>query len=164
MNHVTQPRYSDRPLPTYAHTPGLTPHPVSDPAGHSHGEEPAPAAPLDPSRWRDSTDYLDAIDLFNHGYPWEAHEAWERLWIAAGRRGETADFLKGLIKLAAAAVKQREERPQGTRRHARRAAELLRQVPTERYAGLVVPDVIRLADRTAEEGRLPHLVELQPRD
>ncbi|TGQ49534.1 DUF309 domain-containing protein, partial [Mesorhizobium sp. M1C.F.Ca.ET.210.01.1.1] len=23
------------------------------------------------------------IDLFNHGYYWEAHEAWEPLWHAA---------------------------------------------------------------------------------
>ena len=50
-------------------------------------------------------------DLLNHGFYWEAHEAWETLWHAAGRKGEIADFLKGLIKLAAAAVKAREGNP-----------------------------------------------------
>ena len=45
---------------------------------------------------------------------WEAHEAWEELWHACGRMGPTADFLRGLIKLAAAGVKVREGRPRGS--------------------------------------------------
>ena len=28
---------SEEPLPPYTYTPGVTPHPISDPAGHSHG-------------------------------------------------------------------------------------------------------------------------------
>lgn len=47
--------------------------------------------------------YLRGIDLFNHGFYWESHEAWEAVWISAGRRGSVADFLKALIKVAAAA-------------------------------------------------------------
>lgn len=159
---MTPPRYSDQPLPPYAHTPGETPHPISDPAGHSHGEEPSLPEALDPTSWRACPDYLQAIDLFNHGYPWEAHEAWERLWIAAGRRGETADFLKGLIKLAAAVVKQREGRPTGVRRHARRAAELFRAVPLERYAGLVKAELVAAAEQVAEIGSWSPIHFLQP--
>jgi predicted metal-dependent hydrolase len=63
------------------------------------------------------------IELFDAGYYWEAHEAWEVLWHAAGRRGPTADVLRGLIKLAAAGIKVRERREPGVRTHARRAAE-----------------------------------------
>jgi predicted metal-dependent hydrolase len=66
------------------------------------------------------------MDLFNHGYYWEAHEAWESLWHAAGRTGPVADFLKGLIKLAAAGVKVAEGNQDGARSHAKRAAELFR--------------------------------------
>ena len=51
-------------------------------------------------------------------------EAWESLWHASGRRGAIADFLKGLIKLAAALVKAREGNPRGVTRHANRAREL----------------------------------------
>jgi hypothetical protein len=69
------------------------------------------------------------IDLFNGGCYWEAHETWEALWHAAGRVGPTADFLKGLIKLAAAGVKLREGRPAGLRRHADRARELFFGLP-----------------------------------
>lgn len=66
-----------------------------------------------------------AMDLFNHGFYWEAHEAWEGLWHAFGRSGPKADFVKGLIKLSAAGVKAREGNATGVTRHARRAAELL---------------------------------------
>jgi hypothetical protein len=57
--------------------------------------------------------YLRGIDLFNHGFYWESHEAWEAVWISAGRRGSVADFLKALIKVAAAGVKAREGREAG---------------------------------------------------
>jgi hypothetical protein len=122
------PRYCpNRPLPPYSYVTGLAPHPTSDPRGHSFGHAEPPARPLDPASWRTNENYLYAIDLFNHGYYWEAHEAWEGLWHAAGRRGPTADFLKGLIKLAAAGVKAREGRAAGVRQHAKRAGELLQK-------------------------------------
>ena len=44
----------------------------------------------------------DGVELFNSGEFWEAHEAWERLWLAA--KGEEKVFLQGLIQLAAAYV------------------------------------------------------------
>ena len=119
------PRYClSRPLPPYSYVSGLSPHPTSDPRGHSFGHAATNVQPLDPASWSSNADYSYAIDLFNHGYYWEAHEAWESLWHAAGRRGDTADFLKGLIKLAAAGVKAREGRAAGVRQHARRAEEL----------------------------------------
>src|SRR5262245_57964835 len=118
----------DRPLPPYSYITGLSPHPISDPRGHSFGHTEAPAKPLDSSSWQSNENYLYAIDLFNHGFYWEAHEAWESLWHAAERAGPTADFLKGLIKLAAAGVKAREGRAAGVRQHAERARELFQDV------------------------------------
>jgi hypothetical protein len=44
------------------------------------------------------------VDLYNRGYFWEAHEAWEGLWRAAADPRERA-FLQGLILCAAAALK-----------------------------------------------------------
>jgi len=64
------------------------------------------------------------VELFNAGYYWEAHEAWEGLWHAYGRHGAAADVLKALIKLAAAGVKVREGQEHGVRTHAGRAALL----------------------------------------
>lgn len=145
----------EEPFPAYSYVPGQSPHPVSDPRGHSYGSRPGPVDPPDPERWRECRPYLRGIDLFNHGFYWEAHEAWESLWHACGRRGPTADFLKGLIKLAAAGVKARERQPRGVQSHARRAAALFEQTgATEaRYMGLPLHELIDFARELAS--RLP---------
>lgn len=122
---MTIPRYRpDLDFPAYAYVPGRGPHPVSDPRGHSYGSALSGIAAPDPENPAGSPEFLQAVDLFNYGYYWEAHEVWESLWIACGRSGSTAGFLKGLIKLAAAGVKAREGRPLGVRRHAEGAREL----------------------------------------
>ncbi len=143
----------DRPLPKYSYVPGMWPHPMSDPNGHSFAlpTEPAPAgemAEIDREkafRW--------ACDLFNQGYYWESHEAWEALWHMAGRSGAEADFLKGLIQLAAAGVKAREGQVHGIERHARRAAELFRQVaaiqPGQNRFGLNLDSLVLAAEGIA---------------
>ncbi len=120
--------------PPYSYVPGHFPHPISDPAGHSFGASVPNPEPLDPANWQASTEYLRGIELFNHGYYWEAHEVWESLWHAAGRTGLIADFLKALIKLAAAGVKVREGNAAGVAAHARRAEQLFRQVAEARDA------------------------------
>jgi hypothetical protein len=139
------PRYTTRPLPPYSYVPGLFPHPQSDPAGHSFGQHDLPPAPLDEHSWRENETWHWAIDLFNHGYYWEAHEAWESLWHAAGRHGPTAEFLKGLIKLAAAGVKAREGRAAGVQLHAARAAQLLASSGASTMFGVNVEQLVDLA-------------------
>lgn len=104
------------------------PHPISDPNGHSAGRRLALDRPFDPDRWRDEPLYLLGFDLLNHQYFWEAHEAWEPLWLAIGRNGAVADVLKGLIAMAAAGVKHREGLPRGVASHSRRSARLFRSV------------------------------------
>ena len=115
------------------------------------GQPHTAAPPLDPEAWRQSAEYLYAADLFNHGFYWEAHEAWESLWHAAGRRGPVATWLKSLIKLAAAGVKAREGNPVGVERHARRSLELVSELQCElresqqSYGGLPLEDVEAIA-------------------
>lgn len=102
-------RYSQRPFPPYRYVPGETPHPLRDPGGHSYGPHQAhPSEPLDPAAWPASTEYLYGIDLFNHGYYWEAHEAIEGLWVAAGRRTALGLALQGLIQIAVGQLKWRQ--------------------------------------------------------
>ena len=150
-----RPRYTDRPFPPYSYVPGQTPHPVSDPAGHMFGQEMPKPPPLDPANWRASETYLYGVDLFNHGYYWEAHETWESLWHAAGRKGVVADFLKGLIKLAAAGVKLREGNTDGVKRHMKRAEELVSSVLTKAvsYCGVKLTDIVTLC-RSEEFGTI----------
>lgn len=111
------PRWTERPFPPYAFLPGRDPHPTRDTRGHSYSTEPeVPPAALPPDRWRDSPDYLWGADLYNHGYLWEAHEAWEGLWHASKGDRVQADFLQGLIQCAAAALKVPMDQPRGLER------------------------------------------------
>lgn len=114
----------DRALPAYAYVPGESPHPTRDRDGHSFGKRPDTPEPPDPKDWRSCRDYLYGIDLFNHGFYWEAHEAWEGLWVACGREGVTATFLQALINLAAAGFKARWRSVRGLRANAETAARL----------------------------------------
>jgi hypothetical protein len=93
-----------RTFPRYAYLPGRGPHPVRDPEGHSYGLQPVPAAAS-----LDSEEFAWGQDLFNHGYYWEAHEAWEALWQSANRGSPLRAFLKGLILLSATGVKIRRQ-------------------------------------------------------
>ena len=151
----------ERPFPPYAFIgEGRgNPHPRHDPAGHSHDVPELTPPPFDPERWWDSPTYLYGIDLFNYGYYWEAHEEWEGLWVAAGKRGPASEFFKGLIKLAAAAVKVRQGQPTGVQRHGSRAAEHFRCVvdatDTRRvgFGGFTLDDLITFAHEVADPTR-----------
>jgi predicted metal-dependent hydrolase len=109
--------------------------------------------PIVADAWAGSTAYLRGVSLFNAGYYWEAHEAWEALWHAHGRRGASAAVLKGLIKLAAAGVKVRERQPHGVAIHARRAAALFQEARAtggNRQFGLDLSQWIDQAEQIAD--------------
>ncbi len=99
------PRYSQRPFPAYRFVPGRTPHPTRDPEGHSYGVQEAVVPAFEPDAWASCAGFLYGVDLFNRGYWWEAHEAWEALWKAAGRRTEAGLFLQGLIQVSVSQLK-----------------------------------------------------------
>ncbi len=121
-------------LPPYTYVPGGPwPHPTRAPGGHSWGRQHGAIGRIVADQWQASAAYLRGVALFNAGYYWEAHESWEVLWHAHGRRGPTAELLQGLIKLAAAGVKVREGRPAGVRVHGSRAASLFEK--SRRQAG-----------------------------
>ena len=105
-------------LPPYTYVPGFAPHPISDPNGHLRSFCP-------PQAWDRQQHVQWGQQLFEHGYYWESHEAWEHLWWELGRASDDALIVKGLIKLAACGVKCREGNAVGAARHAKRAAELL---------------------------------------
>jgi hypothetical protein len=100
------PRYvPERPLPPYRYVPGLLPHPAADPQGHSYGH-PEPEVPhFEPQFWAQDREYLYGVDLFNHRYYWEAHEAWERVWHTCDKARTQGLFVQGLIQLSAALLK-----------------------------------------------------------
>ncbi|MFN0011284.1 MAG: DUF309 domain-containing protein [Phycisphaerales bacterium] len=97
-------RHTDDPFPPYAHRPGRTPHPLTDPRGHSHAlvaAGPTWPKPIRASEWHQSHAYLLGIDLHNHGYWWEAHEEWEGLWRQAPAESAHARLLQAMIQSCA---------------------------------------------------------------
>lgn len=98
------------------------------------------------------------MDLFNHGFYWEAHEAWEPLWRAANAGSSHRDCLKGLILLAAAGVKLREGKHAAAARHGRRAAALFARAAGEReqslelQLGMSRPTIAALIDAATATG------------
>lgn len=143
-------------LPAYTYIPGTdTPHPFRDPRGHSYDRRTSRTPKiLVPERWADNRTYLLAIDYFNAGYYWEAHEEWDRLWRVSGPDTTVGRFLKGLVKLSAAGIKVRENSIHGVRRHAASAGEVFADVAAEAgsefYCGLEFTMLQFAADRAAQ--------------
>ncbi len=143
-------RYTDFALPAYRFVPRVQPHPTADPRGHSYERAPRfPALAVDGYRWWNSPGYLYGCDLYNRGFWWEAHEAWEAIWHLADRGSPERAALQGLIQLANCHLKLHMGRLNAVARltrsygrHFDRAASLIRAP----FLGLDVPALRRRAD------------------
>ncbi len=138
----------ERRFPRYRHRLGQTPHPRTDPEGHSW-ECPAPESPpLTSDNWRQHDAWLFGIDLFNHGYWWEAHECWEAAWYTT-KDEAICHLLQGLIQLAAAWLKWEDGNQRGRRGLWRRSRDHLSAAATAQssLAGLDVVCVVDAMDR-----------------
>ena len=140
-----------KPFPPYRHIPGVTPHPIRDPLGHSYGmDEDHDGEPLSPKMWRQNEDYLYGVDLYNFAYWWEAHEAWEGLWHEAEDTYRL--FLQGLIQVSAAFIKYHTRMLRPLRTLSTAGRDKLRQVVVEcddisgNYMGLNLPAFLNTAD------------------
>jgi uncharacterized protein len=142
MKEPTPLRYQPhRQLPRAAFLPGRTQ------AGSRSGPTPAIAARPEheaPRRfaaedWLLHSEYLWGVDLYNLGFYWEAHEAWEGLWRAAEHASSERRFLQGLIQCAAACLKARVGQPSATQRLSERGLTRLMRVQSDHgdcYMGL----------------------------
>jgi hypothetical protein len=139
-----------RALPSHAYLPGRTPRPERD------SREDSPHATL----W---DEYLWGADLYNHGYFWEAHEAWEALWRGAQHDGVRRMFLKGLIQCAAACLKGLLGDVEACGRLATRGLAQLQGIPLAtdgRFMGLSVASFV--AEFRAFAARQPLDVARRP--
>tara|TARA_R100000656_G_scaffold66969_3_gene50770 strand:+ start:776 stop:1273 length:498 start_codon:yes stop_codon:yes gene_type:complete len=116
-------RYTTKELPLYAHIPGETPHPKKS-GGHSEGVPDPVTQEINDSNWQTHEDYLYGVDLFNLKFYWESHVWWEAVWKACPK-GPERDFIQGLIKVSAAALKSRMNEADIAKDHALRAHELM---------------------------------------
>ncbi|MFN0006417.1 MAG: DUF309 domain-containing protein [Planctomycetota bacterium] len=137
---------SAKPFPSYAYLPGRDPHPTRDARGHSFGGEKKRHPYLPAESWRENEEYLFGVDLYNHGYLWEAHEAWENLWHPAKHDAQQAGFLQGLIQCTAASLKIPMEQPRGLLKLAEIGTARLEDVSKSagpRFMGLDIPSFVR---------------------
>lgn len=137
------PRYSPRPFPKYRFVPGLNPHPRRHPQGHAYGTPEVPPPRVAPDLWRENAAYLHGIDLYNFAYWWECHEELEGLWHLTGHTGTEAQFLQGIIQVAAANLKRHVGSPVGARRLGGEAVGRLASVQKREYMGLELGPFIR---------------------
>lgn len=123
----------ERPWPAYRFVPGLHPHPLRDPRGHSYegvarlNRHP----PWDAARWPSLEAWRWGVDLFNAFYFWEAHEAWEGLWAAKQKGSLEKIFLQGLIQVAGALLKVHLGSPSGAIALSNEGLEKLQRVANE---------------------------------
>jgi predicted metal-dependent hydrolase len=136
-------------LPSYRHVLGETPHPRTDPLGHSFGvADPIAMAPLAAASWRSNETYLLGIDLYNFAYWWEAHEQWEALWRLQGRSTATSSFLQGLIQVSASLLKWHGGNRPGFDRLAAKGCDKLQRVARAvEGAGYMGVDIERFVDQ-----------------
>lgn len=155
---------SARAFPSYAYLPGRDPHPTRDARGHSFGAEKKRLPYLPAESWRENEEYLYGVDLYNHGYLWEAHEAWENLWHPAKHDARQAGFLQGLIQCTAASLKIPMEQPRGLEKLAEIGTARLEAVANgagPSFMGLDVPTFVRDFRRFAASA--PASAEARPR-
>ena len=124
--------------PSYSYVPGHWPHPFNSPEGHGFKLELDPSQPLDLVNWNQCEAYTAGVRLFNAGYYWEAHEAWELVWGRMGKHTLEGQLLQSLIKIAAAAIKIRQGQSKASRSLLTQSSKHLTKVMerhTETYAG-----------------------------
>lgn len=150
-------RYTQNPFPAYRYLPFQPdiPHPRNDPAGHSYAQEEDYLPGFVPADWSTCGPYLYGVDLFNHGYWWEAHEAWEAVWLAAGRDTGHGTFIQGLIQLAGSQLKRFTNVSRGAQMLTETGVAKLLLVDRdgELYLGIEVMPLIEELKRCLRENR-----------
>ena len=169
--NIGKVRYSSRNFPPYRYVPGMHPHPTNSPEGHSYGNDDEGHEKWNSDLWKDNEDYLFGIDLYNYHYYWEAHEAWEGLWIAAVRNSSEHRFLQGLIKCGAALLKIRMANYQiqdliGARNLSKSGMSLLSQVGQDEFMGLDISNFLKEYEKFVKpisDGKVPEVNSQSPR-
>jgi hypothetical protein len=116
---------------------------VKHPQGHAFGRvEPPPVWPETPGGWASAKEHRAAIDLFNRGFFWEAHEAWEALWHVGPHDAPERHALQGLIQAAAGLLKRGTGQMQPGETLARAAAKRIEAATHRGGSGILALDLL----------------------
>lgn len=100
--------------------------------------------------------WLWGIDLFNHGFYWEAHEVWEGLWQVSLKQAPEGLALRGLIQAAAACLKSLQGNMRG------RDILVARAIATLEASGFQCWRGLSFRELMVGLRRLPQKVVLRP--
>ncbi len=92
-------------------------------------------------------EFQKGLEHFNRQEFFEAHEAWEKLWLKAGKEKR---FLQGLIQIAAGYHHYMHENKEGAILFLRRGSDYLSAYP-EKHMGIYSGKLIKDALTSAEE-------------
>lgn len=101
------PTYTNRPMPAERHIPFKKDAPNFSEDGSLQVDN------FSEQNWQSCEAYLYAIDLFNQGYWWEAHEILKPVCYAVGRESVSGVFVEGLIQIAAGELKHSMQEEKG---------------------------------------------------
>lgn len=100
--------------------------------------------------WHQSPGYLHGIDLFNFCCYWEAHEAWEHIWLQLSEPELQRTHLQGLIQASACLLKIRLAQPVPAasiwKRGRARLESVASAAPEKIYWGIDIPSLIESID------------------
>lgn len=154
--------YTGKSFPSYAHRPGITPHPRRSRKGHSYGLPEPAIQHIVPSQWKTCKSFLYAIDLFNAGYWWECHEELEALWKGAGGKGagEQAEFFQGIILLAVGFLRIHMGKKETGEKMIEKGLRRLDRVIEDPYMGVSI-QVLKEASRKYKDGKRKHAPKIK---
>ncbi len=169
LNHT---RYSDIDFPPYRYLPTVNAHPRRDPQGHSYRKDEPKAPPLAPEDWKKNELYLYGVDLYNHAFWWEAHEAWEAVWHTTHKESDYGQYIQGLIQISASFIKWQIKEESGVLALYKRGSERLKHVQKThvQYMGLNLNEYLKELNRhfswldepAFQRNSLPNLVQSYP--
>jgi uncharacterized protein len=110
---VTTRYCPEQDLPTSSFLPGLG-QPRPDERENSGG-------PWTAENWQEIQPWLFGVDLYNAGFFWEAHEAWEAVWKSWPKDSSEGLVVRGCIQAAAALLKIRLNCPGGVKKLSERS-------------------------------------------
>jgi len=105
--------------------------------------------------WGREDRFRHGVDLFNHGCYWEAHEAWEDLWLPLEKEDPVRVFIQGLIQGSAALLKIRLGQPKPAHSIWSRGKERLSKIrsgqPDGSFQGIQIDDFCHRIDEILQQ-------------
>lgn len=154
-------------LPSHRHVPGSGSEPDRAPLEDVKATTPTTVIN---ANWREVPAFRYGIELYAHGYFWEAHEVWESVWLATAPNSRERHLMAALIQLTNACLKLVMQQHRAAARLLQETTDRLLDCGSETDGLLMGFDIKSLARKVTEfvaavhspEGQIDRLVDVRP--